>query len=87
MSEGEQMGRKRVTERKTTIAINEGLSGWIEFRGRTYGRGASEYLNDLAERDREAALSEGGEVAERYRAYLRAIDREGELESVGVKEG
>lgn len=81
------MARPRKVGKKTTIGIDEDLVGWIEFRGRAYSRGFAGYLNDLARHDREAALAEGGELVDRYRAYLRAIDREGELEPTSGKEG
>lgn len=72
-------GRPKATEKKTTLSINKGLSGWLEFRGRDYSRGVSEYLNALAEQDRDAVLTEGGELADRYRAYCTAVGYDEEL--------
>ena len=76
-------GRPRATEKKTTLSVNRGLSGWLEFRGRDYSRGVSEYLNALAEQDRETVLAEGGELAERYKAFCSAVGYDEELNSLG----
>ncbi len=75
-------GRPKAVERKTTLSINENLSGWLEFRGREYSRGLSGYLNALAERDREQVLAEGGELSERYKAFCAAVEYDSELESL-----
>ena len=76
------MSRKKQIEKKTTLSINEGLSGWLEFRSRDYERGAGEYLCHLAEIDRDMVLAEDQETAEKYRMFLRATGYESELEKV-----
>lgn len=75
-------GRPKAVERKTTLSINPNLSGWLEFRGRDYSRGVSEYLNTLAERDREAVLAEDPETAKRYRAFCGAVGYDSEVDSL-----
>lgn len=77
-----KVGRPKAVARKTTLSINENLSGWLEFRGRDYSRGVSEYLNALAEQDRERVLAEGGELAERYKAFCAAVEYDSELDSL-----
>ena len=79
------MGRKRVIEKKTTFSVAANLSGWLDYRGKQYGRGVGEYLCELAERDRQQIMAEGGEVAERYRAYLLGAGYDEELKSLGVE--
>lgn len=75
-------GRPRATEKKTTISINTGLSGWLEFRGRDYSRGVAEYLNTLAEEDRARVLAEDPDTAERYRAFCGAVGYGSEIEGL-----
>lgn len=76
------MGRYKAIEKKTTLSINEGLSGWLEFRGRDYPRKVSEYLCQLAEEDRGRARTDNPEMWERYLAFLSATNRSGELGNV-----
>lgn len=75
------MARPKTNAKKTAISIREGLSGWIEFRGRAHGSMAA-YLNHLAAEDRAAVLAAGGDEADRYRAFLVATGQEAELEVV-----
>lgn len=75
-------GRPKEVEKKTTLSIDNNLSGWLEFMGRNYGRGASEYLCHLAKLDRDRVLAEGGAEAERYRAFCGAVGYESELDSL-----
>lgn len=75
-------GRPRATEKKTTLSINTGLSGWLEFRGHDYTRGVSEYLNRLAEEDRARVLAEDPETAARYRAFCGAVGYGSEVEGL-----
>ena len=75
------MARPKTNTRKTAISLRANLDGWIEYRGRAHGSMAA-YLNGLAQADREAAREEGGEVWDRYRAYLVATGRDGELAHV-----
>lgn len=78
-------GRPVTVARKTNIGIRRGAEGWIEFRAMGHG-GISGYLMDLAEADRVEAMRQGGEVVERYRAYLVATGRADELEALDVLE-
>lgn len=75
-------GRPKAVGRKTTLSINENLSGWIEFRGRSYSRGLSGYLNALAEEDRARVLADDHETAERYRAFCGAVGYDSEVEGL-----
>lgn len=77
-------GRPKQIERKTTLSIVPNLSAWLEFRGRNYSRGTSEYLCELAARDRENVLESDGEVAEKYKLFCVATGNEAELESLGL---
>jgi len=76
------MGRAKRIEKKTTMSISEGLSGWLEFMGRGYSRGAGEYLCDLADKDRAKVLEEDAETAEKYRLFCQATGYDGELEKL-----
>ena len=78
---GNPNGRPATVAKKTSVGIRQGVDGWVAFRALDHG-GIAGYLNDLAEADRDAALCEGGDVAERYRAYLVATGRGSELESI-----
>ena len=78
------MSRKKEIEKKTTLSITSGLSGWIEFRARDYGRGAGEYLCHLADQDRAKVLEEDEETAERYRMFCKATGYDAELDSLGA---
>lgn len=77
------MARPRRVGKKTTIGLNEGLVGWLEFAGRGYSGGMTEYLNTLAEADRARALQADDGQAERYRAYLVATGRDDEMALLG----
>jgi len=77
-------GRPREIEKRTTLSISPGISGWLEFRGRAHSRGVSGYLNQLAEADRDKVLEEDPETAERYRMFCEALGYEGELKSIGL---
>ena len=79
MADG-KVGRPQTIEKKTTLSIRIGLTGWLEFRTRGESGGVSGYLMDLAEADRAAAAEEGGEDWDRYLMYLRATQRDEELE-------
>lgn len=81
------MARPKVNASKTTIGIREGLAGWIEYRGREYSGGMSAYLNDLAAADRADTLAEGGQDAERYRAWLVATGNDAELGALDAEGG
>lgn len=78
------MARPRKVGKKTTIGINENLVGWMEFAGREYAGGMTEYLNTLAEADRDKFLHAPDDdgLAERYRAYLLATGRDAELSAL-----
>lgn len=78
------MARPRKVGKKTTIGINENLVGWMEFAGREYVGGMTEYLNTLAEADRYKFLHAPDDdgLAERYRAYLLATGRDAELSAL-----
>ena len=78
---GRPNGRPATVGKKLTVGIRHGLDGWVDFQA--LGRKSiAGYLNDLAEADRAAKLAEGGEIVERYRAYLVATGRKSELESL-----
>ena len=74
------MARPVTNRRKTCIGLRESVSDWIEFMA--LGRTTTDYLNDLAEADKAQTLAEGGEIAERYRAYLVATGRTAALEAL-----
>lgn len=78
------MPRAKSIARKTTIGIPADLDGWLEFSGRGFGGGTSGYLMDLARRDRDRFMSATDEdgARERYRAFLLATGRDGELEDI-----
>ena len=76
------MPRKKVIERRTTISVDTGMNGWLEFVGRAYPRGYGQYLNELAKADRERVLASEPDTAEKYRAFLVATDRQDELELI-----
>lgn len=77
------MSKPRANAKRTVVGIREGLIGWIEYKGRTHAGGSmAAYLNDLAAADRAAVLAEGGEDAERYRAWLAATGNDAELEAL-----
>ena len=76
------MPRQKIVGKKTTLSIREGLVGWVTFSGTQYPGGASEYLNMAAEADRDRAISEGGELLQRYRAYLVAMGYTSELDAL-----
>lgn len=78
---GRPNGRPATVAKKTSIGLRQGVDGWIDFQAMAHG-GIAGYLNDVAEADRAARLAEGGEVVERYRAYLIATGRKTELEAV-----
>lgn len=82
------MARPRKVGKKTTIGISENLVGWLEFAGREYSGGMTEYLMKLAERDRMERVVAGDKdgLAERYRAYLTATGRDDELAALGTME-
>lgn len=75
-------GRPKTVERKTTLSVSENLSGWLEFRGRQYSRGVSQYLCDLADKDRAKVLEYDSETAEKYRLFCQATGYDGELEKL-----
>lgn len=75
---GRPNGRPATVAKKTSIGLRQGVDGWIEYQAMAHG-GIAAYLNDAAEADRAAQLAAGGEVAERYRAYLVATGRTDEL--------
>lgn len=78
---GRPTGRPATVAKKTTVSLRQGVDGWIEFQAMAHG-GISAYLNDAAEADRAVALATGGEVLQRYQAYLVATGRDSELEAV-----
>ena len=78
---GRPNGRPATVAKKTTIGLRRGVDGWIEFQAMAHG-GISAYLNDAAEADRAVALADGGEIAQRYQAYLVATGREDELAGI-----
>ena len=82
MAKGEDVARKRIVGKKTTLSIKKDVVGWVTFSGTQYPGGVSEYLNVLAEADRARVIAEGGERLERYRAYLVAMGMTSELESL-----
>lgn len=75
------MPRQRTTEKKFTLGVREGMSGWLEFMGKYSGSMAA-YLMDMAEDDRKRVMDEGGELSERYRLYLSAMGYDSELNQV-----
>lgn len=75
---GRPNGRPATVAKKTTVGLRQGVDGWIEFQAMAHG-GIAGYLNDAAEADRALSLADGGEVLERYRAYLVATGRDVEL--------
>lgn len=77
---GRPAGRPATVGRKTTLGLRDDLLGWIDFRA--LDTPMSDYLNGLAAADRARVLTEGGEDAERYRAYLIAAGRTKELEGL-----
>ena len=81
MADG-KAGRPQTVEKKTTLSIRIGLTGWLEFRTRGESGGVSGYLMDLAEADRAKAATEHGEDWDRYLMYLRATQRDEELDAV-----
>lgn len=78
---GRPNGRPATVAKKTTIGLRRGVDGWIEFQAMAHG-GISAYLNDAAEADRAATLADGGEIAQRYQAYLVATGRDEELAGI-----
>ena len=72
-------GRPRTNQRKTTLGVRLDLASWFDFVSDTHLGGISGYVNDMARRDRDRILAEGGETAERYKAYLFATGRDQEL--------
>lgn len=78
---GRPNGRPATVAKKTTVGLRQGVDGWVDFQAITHG-GIAAYLNDAAEADRTAQLAQGGEVVERYRAYLVATGRVAELQAV-----
>lgn len=77
------MARPRKIGKKTTIGIEAGLVGWMEFAGREYAGGTTEYLNELAKADRFKFLSAPDDgTAQKYRMYLQAVGYDDELAEV-----
>lgn len=80
MADGKR-GRPRIEGRKTSFLMRQDVCGWIEFRATIAGT-MTDYLNALAREDRQEAIAEGGELLERYRAYLVAMGLTSELEAL-----
>lgn len=77
------MARPRKVGKKTTIGISEHLVGWMEFAGREYAGGMTEYLMELADADRAARIY-GTSAAQkdeyhRYHLFIDAIGRPDEI--------
>jgi len=79
---GNPMGRPRHVVRKLMVSIPANTDGWLRFMGSQEPLGMSGYLVRLAWEDRARALSEGGDVAQRYRKYLEAMGITEELEDL-----
>jgi hypothetical protein len=68
--------------RRTMITIAEDVDGWISWAGKRKADSMASYLMQLAREDRDRTLAEGGKDAEMYRAYLKGLGMEDELEAV-----
>jgi hypothetical protein len=71
--------------RRTMISIADDLDGWISWAGKCKAKSMADYLNQLARDDRARTLAEGGEDADRYRAYLKGLGLEAELKDAEGK--
>lgn len=75
-------GRPRTIERKTSLSIPFGLSGWLEYVSRGNSGGVGAYLAALAEADRARVADERGEEWDRYIMFLSATRRQDEMDKV-----
>lgn len=80
MADGKR-GRPRIEGRKTSFLVHQDVCGWVEFRATIDGT-MTDYFNALVREDRDGAISEGGELLQRYRAYLVAMGMTSELEAL-----
>lgn len=76
------MARPRTKAKRLQVGIDSNLSGWIEWQGRTHPQGQAGYLNDLAQIDRAAMVTDDT-TAKRYKLYLEACGYDEELEGMG----
>jgi len=73
------MARPRTKGKRLALGIDIGLAGWLEWQGRAYDHGQSEYINALIQADRSKRIADE-EQARRYRLYLEACGYTEELE-------
>lgn len=82
------MARPRKVGKKTTIGISEHLVGWLEFAGREYAGGMTEYLMELADADRAARILARTDASRdeysRYHQYTNATGRPQELDLMSM---
>lgn len=70
-------GRPKVNVRKTVVGIRDGIDGWLAFMTLEHGS-MSAYINGVIEADRRQTIEADGDLAERYKLFLMATNRDAE---------